>query len=439
MTPTVGNMNLQMLQTQTKSVFGQLTSAYGGEYSSYINTIFNSLPASEIQALVEGEMNSDQQAQVITSLQNKIGNALTQILGMIGANESAKASKETAEQERKAEQANEELKQKKAELDEKLKEVQGGIEYQNNRINLAVDNLEVAQALIEEKKQEINRIIEQIVAQQELLKAEKDPEKQVSILENIQALSCQIETLVLDTTQVEETINHESQEVADAYTEIETAKGNTVDITAEGQAVVTEGTQQIASTAQESAATQVTGVANNATGAALETAAAAASSNMFTAAEAPDLYMKASDQLGAGATRTASALLNLQTLRQGIGALAECSDILTNFDNSIGSLLGDFENCIGGWNSSIDSVITSLGTIGADSSIYAENAALEAAVMTDLTNIDAQQAQKTAPSMEDQLTTEAGKEMEYTFQPAQAEQSENNLLTPKVKVTPFGI
>ena len=159
---------------------------------------------------------------------------------------------------------------------------------------------------------------------------------------------------------------------------------------------------------------------------------------MFTAAEAPDLYMKASDQLGAGATRTASALLNLQTLRQGIGALNGCSQLLSNFDNSIGSALGDFENCIGGWNTSLESTITSLGSLGIDSSIYAENAALEEAVMTDLGNIDLEQLQseqnpeEETPSMMDLITTEYGKE-KFEFQ------TENDLLTPRVKITSFGI
>ena len=121
--------------------------------------------------------------------------------------------------------------------------------------------------------------------------------------------------------------------------------------------------QQAAEVTTEVTQTGVTGGTNKATGIAAEKAANAASSNVFTGTSvAPKLYQLAQDQSAAGNTRISSIAGNINRIAQGIGGLNNATQIIGNFQNTIGAAVDNYATAYGSWNTAVEPVITSIGS-----------------------------------------------------------------------------
>ena len=115
---------------------------------------------------------------------------------------------------------------------------------------------------------------------------------------------------------------------------------------------------------QDNASSQVTAVSENTPAAqAAQKAGEAASTNMFTASKAPQLFQVSVDQKAASTTRISGSTNNLQTLQQGIGRLNSSNEALTGFDGNLQAQLSAFDTAIGAWDNAIDPMIRSIGSV----------------------------------------------------------------------------
>ena len=175
----------------------------------------------------------------------------------------------------------------------------------------------------------------------------------------------------------------------------------------------------VAKTGQEGTINEVTAVE-------AEASAQAAGSNVVSGATiAPKLYRIANDQQQAGNTRLSGIQGNINQLAQGIGNLSNSKSIVRDFKYSIGNSLGNYGKAIGAWDTSIQPVIQSIGSIAVVGTALED---LDNAVETDLTTLNANPVQNNEEENEEKDNTSDDK-------------SNNNLEfeTPKVKLSGFGI
>ena len=426
MTQGIGSSEYNALIGQMQGIFGQLSSMGAIKGGSYLNSIWG--VAGNVEGLVTGN-----DAQKASALQGLINNVLS-IVEKLGNQEAARARKEVKEGEKKAQELTEEQKKALSELDQSLEEIGSDIDNQRSIVDTANGTLDASQQKLEEKQELINEIIEQIQEKQQELASTTNPETQKAILSEIQGLSGQIAGIVAEIETIQTDIQAAAESVEQAVIEIETAKGNSIEVQENGTLKVSElaeqGAQEVAKTSQ----TQAAGVQNGITAKALEAAATASSSNLFTAAEAPKLKASAIDNGNACGIRTDGALRNLRTLMQGIGGLNENINRLNTFKNAIGGALEAFNGCVGDYNTKIEPLITSIGSFLGDGGVTASTAALDAAVQTDLQNIDSKLSDETPVEEEPAEDSE-----EQDKEPAQSGNI-NELLTPNVElINPFEI
>lgn len=422
MTQIGSSTEYKALLNQMQGVFGQLSSMGVIKGGTYINTIWGA--AGDVEALVTG--NDTQKASAIQSLINK---ALS-LVEKFGNQEASRARKEVQEGKKDAEKLAEEQEKSLADLNQSLEDIGSDIDNQRSIVDTANGTLDVSQQELEEKQELINEIIEQIQKKQQELASTTNPETQKAILSEIQGLSGQIAGIVAEIETIQTDIQAAAESVEQAVIEIETAKGNSIEVQENGTLKVSElaeqGAQEVAKTSQ----TQAAGVQNGITAKALEAAATASSSNLFTAAEAPKLEASAIDNGNACGIRTDGALGNLRTLMQGIGGLNENINLLNTFKNAIGGALETFNGCVGDYNTKIEPLITSIGSFLGEGGVTASTSTLDAAVAADMQAIDARLSNDESAEVSEEASEE----------PDGGEDNLSNLLTPDVElINPFEI
>ncbi len=374
------NTDLQSVFSQVSNLLNKLPSDSSGSSSFNAEEFFqlgNLLNGSTSGTTSSSGTSSDNTANTIQTTINKVMSLIDKI-----TNQEAKAaSNEIKKNKQAADELKKEQENAKAELSQNIENIEAEIATENETVINSTASLEEVNEQLAEKQEQINEIVKQIEEQQQLLASAKTPEEKAAILGTIQGLSGQIGELVGNIGDLQEQVASLSQAVETSVTNIETAKGNAVTIQEDGEMKITQLVQEGANLVTTNTSSQVQGVTNTVTGKALEAAAETASSNMFSASTAPQLYRAANDQSTAGQTRTSGSLTNLQTVLQGIGGLQDNLSLLTNFETSIGNALSEFSGAVGSWNTAIDPIITSIGSF---ETVQSGNEELQAAVTSDL-------------------------------------------------------
>lgn len=428
MTKVGSNSEYQALISQLQGTFGQLSSMGAIKGGSYLNSVWG--VAGNVEALVDGD-----ESQKSSAIQGLINNVLS-IVEKLGNQEAARARKEVKDGEKAAQQLSEDQKQALTELNNGLEEIGNDIENQGSIVDTANGTIDASQAELIEKQEKINDIIKQIQQKQQELTQTTDPEKQKAILTEIQGLSGQIAVIVAEVETIQTKVQAAAESVEQAVVEIETAKGNAVEIQENGTLKVTELAQQGAQEVAETSQTQAAGVQNGVVAKALE--AQAAASNFIPVAggaASAKLSQTAVDQEMASGVRTAGALGNLRTLMQGIGGLTENTNLLVTFQNAIGSALDVFDRYVGDYNTKIEPLITSIGSFVGDGDIAVTKSELDSAVEADLSNIEARLSGEDSKPEEE---AEEGSE-EDPVEAALKDAEATSLYTLNVELNPFEI
>lgn len=371
---------------QLSGIMGQLGSLTGDaqlcNFSGSIFTISNSIE----------QVKSDDTSTKVNGIMNLVGQAVG-LLEKLG-NIQASARQKVESDKKKANDVEKEAKRTEKELNKSLKEIGKNIDEQSDIVINATEEMTEAQEKLNETQEQINEIIKQIQEKQAKLAETTDPNEQKALLDEIYALGMSITNLTAISVDIQEAFDETSETIAKAYTEIETAKGNSIQVEENGQQQIIKSVQDATATTQDIATTQADGVKNIATGEAL--VAGSAVSNIIPVAGtivSTTTSQKAAELIAAGTTETTGSISNLKDLAVGIGRIDNNTKLIKTFNKTIGGALDNFDGLIGGWNTVVEPLITSLGTLGVEG-VYATQAqSLAETVRTDKDTISKYQEQ----------------------------------------------
>lgn len=410
---------LMGLLSQIDSMGGSSAGSFGvGSIFSIQNNI-EQIKSDDAQTKVNGIMNLANQA---LNLIKKIGNL------------QAAAQEKVKKNSKEADDLVQDTEKTKAELNQSMFDIGEEIEAQSDIVKDATTQMEKAQEDLNKTQEQINEIIKQIEEKQAELANTTDPEKQKALLDEIYGLGISITELTASTEEIQEAFDTASETIIKAVDNIETAKGNSVEIQTEGQQQIVKGAQDATQVATETGATQASGVTDIATGEAIVASGTATSlipgAGVIISTTAAQ---KGQELIAAGTTKTTGSVGNLQKIAQGIGGLQNNATLLSTFENAIGKALKSFDDMVGGWNNVVTPLITSLGTLGVESAYNTSAQELTKTVLKDQETIAEYQEQN--PTTQNQ-TTETNTEGTVLTSNSEEGKKPYELQTPKFS---FGI
>lgn len=422
---TINSSEFNSTVNQLQSVFRQMGTSSMGESSTYINSVFNI--GDSIGQIATG--NENQKAAGVQNLIDQAMNLVNKLVNIqADANNKVKADKE------KAEKVSEKATQTEQELNSSMQEISQEIEGQTQIVKDATATIQEKQEALAAKEEKINQIFTQIQKLQEDLKNATTIEQKRQLLNQIGVLGAEITSLMADFSSYQETLETASSTVEGAFTAIETAKGNAVQKQQDGKLKIVENVQEATKATTSTASTQAEGVKNISLGTALEGAAAGEAIIPFVGATlASNTAQKGAELISAGTVETTGSVSNLNKLLQGIGNISNNTQLLSTFKTAIGGALGNFNTNIGSWNTAVQPLITSIGTI-ATSKIGEQAATLQTAVKTDnqtLDKLEKGETQKDKPKVSIINPNGETQNTNLTDDP-------HSLVTPTIKLS-FGI
>lgn len=369
--------------SELNNLYAQLNQISGGQVGSQTfakgSVSFNDVAwfSNAVQGL-DSDSSPEQKASTIQGLVQK---ALS-LFDKLASREAKAAQQEVKNETKKTEELLKKSQELGMTLEGKFSDISSSIDSQTEIVTDAVKLIDETKKSLEEKQKEIEAIVAQIEAKQKELATASTPEKQAAKLAEIQGFAQQIADIGISIEADNENLKNLSAAVEDTNKEIETATQNMTVVEQDGAGQIQQLAQEAGRNTTEVTTTNVTGGTNQATSAAAEAAANAASTNIFTGTSvAPKLQQVAQDQGSAANIRLSSIASNINKIAQGIGSLNNATNIISSFQNSIGSSLDNYATQIGSWNTAIEPVITSIGSFAN----IAEGATeLDQAVKTDL-------------------------------------------------------
>ncbi len=429
------NSNIQEL-AQLKQMLNTNGFCIPSGAEPYINSVFGVTEG--IGGIVSGDEN--QRALGIQSI-------LSNIMSLLGNLGEAQAAKQDVDKNNKGVKSVEKsINLTEEDITKNLSAIQANIETEQTNLNNANDKIAESQKKLQEKQEELNKILEAIEEKQNLLASKTNPQEQAAIISEIQGLTGQLVEIAAFITGIQNDVQTQSEAVETSFEIIEDLKGDVVEKTQNGEIQITQNYQKAASELQNNVNTNIKGEQNKLISDAEKEAASAASSNIFTGASiAPKLYRASIDQSMASMTRKTGAGINLTQIMDGIGRLSNVSNILTNYNTAIGSSLETIDGIIGSWNSNIEPLIKSIGTLTQDGGVSNIAESLNNATSQDLQALGADSSNENKENFSPlrtyadennndsmNLYKTSNKQPGYYFDP-------NELITPNVKVKQFGI
>lgn len=362
---------------QLQGLFNQFGgSSAMGAAGGYVNSIFN--VAGSVGMIAQG--NDAQKAQGIQNLVNEAMSLLQKILSP-----EAEAQQKVTSDAQGAGEVKNSTQKVKAELKASMAKTEAQIDAQTEIAKNATETIENAKAELQKKQEEINKIIEQeIQTLQKQLAAATEPEEKLRLLGEIGAANAKIAGHLEGIESYQTIITNAETSVTQAYAEIEAATAESDQAQAEAQTKITTDVQKAAETTGKVVKTQADGVKNESLGAALEAAGAAEVIIPFVgAALSSTTIQKGTELIAAGGIEILGSVTNIGTLFQGISEVKNNSLLLSKFTKTIGGALNEFNGAIGGWNTTIESTITSLGSLTGEGGYKAQSEQLNAYISED--------------------------------------------------------
>lgn len=426
------------VSTELNNLFAKIqqvgsSSSNGGKLqgSDFTNCIFD--VANSAGAFSENATPEEKASAV-----QKLVNQALSIFNKIANNESKTAKKEVSAQTKATQKLLAKSQKLGAELDGSLTNIQSNIESQTAIVTDAQKLLKETQKSIEEKQNEIQKIVEAIEEKQKELAAATTDEDKAAILQEIKGLAQGIADIGLSIKDESEQVDNLTKAVDDTTKDIEASTQQLAETQAEGLEELSEEYQRANQANSDIIKTSVTAAENKATGAAAQNTAQTTSVNPITGATiASKLYQIANDQNMAATTRLTGIAGNISTLAQGIGGLSNATEVLSSFQNSIGSALNGYADIVGQWDAQINPVLISLGSFDILATGLEE---LNTVVDTDMTTlgVDTNNSETKAGQTE---KTEKTKDINVNEKPQENSNAEtlNTVKYDIKKLQPFGI
>ena len=388
-----------------------------------------------------GSDNPDQQANAVQSLVNNIMGMLSKL----GDGEAAAASSEVNSNQNSANKTVSFTEKEKSSINEKLESNSSQIESENKTLETAGKDAAELQKQIEEEQKKIQESLQNINTLQQQLGAETDPVEQKKLLSAITneltAMNGSF-TLVAD---LKTKLSDNCSQVEGAGKNLEKLATDSAETVENGANRLKELSGQAQQDAQKNTQTQTKAPINAATSAELASAAAAASSNIFTGSTvAQKLYRSSTDQGIASSVREAGAVEVWTKISQSISNVVGSFNTISAYDNTIGSAFKGSEGLIGSWANTLQPMITSVGSI--ETLQQDVEGKLQPAISKDNNTVDAQLEKegKTVDTKSQETSTDiAAKGLIASMTGGAAnsmvaKEQVNNLETPKVQIQ-FGL
>lgn len=334
---------------------------------------------------------------------NGIMNIVNQAMGLIEklGNLQASAQNRVKNDKEKVEEVKKEAEATEAEITNSLDNIGDNIDAQSKVVEKATEEMTKAQEELNNAQAQIDETIKQIQEKQEKLKNTTKAEDQKRILEEIYNLGMSISDLTAIAVDYQEQFDEANQTVTDAYTQIETAKGNAVKVETEGNKAIVKSVADATEAGSDTAATQADGIKNITTGQTLQVSASVSGAIPVAGTIiSTEASKKATDLITTGTTETTGSFTNLKELAAGIGKIGNNTKLIETFNTAIGGALESFDGLIGGWNSLVDPIITSLGTLSPEGDYATQAQALSETVLKDQDTIAKYQENNPTPETE---------------------------------------
>ena len=352
---TINTQNVKMFTQEVEQMLGQIGGA-SGDYS-FVNSIFTSVEQFQSE---DGSV----KASGWQNLANGIMGLVEKIISLLSTNESAKASQDVKNNSKKADDSLKSIQESSDTIQAGLDEFNENVNMQTEIINGAKEEIEKDNEKLAKEQEAVQQILAQIEERKkELEAAQNDPNKNpAEILGVISELSGELQAHIDAINELKKDIENLSAISITALSAVEDTANIAKELQEREQSNTDANAADLKTTAGEVLQTEATGVVNETTSVETEALGDAASSNAFTMSAAPKLFQVASDQGTAGVTRISGAASALPQLQVGIGGLLNNTTLLGAFANAVGSSTNDFSNLVGGFNTILESAITSVGS-----------------------------------------------------------------------------
>ena len=440
-------VQLQNLSMQTANGFrgasieGMLNQYFGSTScgnTSYLGNVLAGINSIE-------QIGSDDAQQQANGVQSLVNNIMSMISNLVGTGEASAAGSEVAKNTQNTNKTVTATEAQVTKLQSNFEGIQQNIETENQKIKTANKNAEELQKELDKKQKEVEERLALINAYQQQLGATTDPVEQKNLLGAITKELGNLSGCFELINAIKEKLASSSKEVEQAYSKLAEYSTKANETQEEGVQNLENLAAQAQQNAQDNTKTQTTAPVNQATSAEAASAAAAASSNVFTGSSiAPKLYRLAADQGSAGSIREIGASTVWAQMAQGIGKLTNGAEILTSYNNTIGSALSRCEDLVGSWNNNLSPMIMSFGSI--DKVAQQIESELKPAVDQDTQKVDAEIEKQGIEYKEDTQKTDQFADIFMNSLRngtngsvgGSTEQQVNELKTPQVKVQ-FGL
>ena len=352
---TINAQNVKMFTQEAEQMLGQMGGATG-DYS-FVNSIFTSVEQLQSE---DGSV----QASGWQNLANGIMGFIEKIISLLTNNESSNASNEVKSETKKANDAAKKIQESNDAIQQGADEFNEKFNIQTEIINGAKEEIEKDNEQLAKEQQAVQEILAKIEEQKkELEAAQNDPGKNpAQILNAISENSNELQIHIDAIGKLKADIEKLSAISVSAFAAVEETANLAKELQEKEQDNISNIFVDIQNNAGNVVITEATGITNGVTSVEVGALAEAASTNALTASTAPKLYQISEDQGSAGTTRISGASSVLPQLQAGIGGLLDNTTLLGDFANAVGSSTSDFSNLIGGFNTMLESTITSVGS-----------------------------------------------------------------------------
>lgn len=370
------DLNAQSILNNAMSMLTQIgAGSYSvgnaGSSSNYVNSIFT-LTQSGMEAI---EGNDQQKANSIAT----IVNGLMGMLSSISYSETTKANQNNKKNDKLIDEINEQNEGVVQATEAKVQEITSSIATSENQIldaMKAIEELGGDKGLIETANAQLQEQLNIIEENKAILNGEKDGDKKAA-LAAIEGASAQITTLVGNVQGYQALIEAQNTVVADAVDNISQQITNSATVIEEGLGKVQANIASMQKEAGVNTQVAVEGGVDKATGEGLEKAGNAMTKTPATAATGTQAIVKGGIKSNTGNAKIEGATQNLSKITTSIGQMNSDLTSLANLTNAIGSLGEGTIELVGQYESSLNPVITAIGSLA---NIESGNDALTGAI-----------------------------------------------------------
>ncbi len=301
-----------------------------------------------------------QKVSTITNMAQKV----LSIFSDLSTNDEAKAAKDVTKNDKSIDENGKKIEETYSALNDRLQEILEKCDGNKGLIDNALKTIEELggdKGKIKEKQEELDKQLE-IIEENKAKLNDPNCEDKKSALAAILGAVGQINTLVQSVQEYQSQIEEQTQVVNNAVQEVQQDAEAMQGIIAEGVEDAQTLTQNVSEKTMETAVEQANGIQKTTLGTAQISAGTAAEANPFTAATGARLIASGTSKVGGGKDLMIGAINGFKELAQNSANINSGLENFVNFAQGIGQYSSGIVDLAGAYNSTVEPMITSIGS-----------------------------------------------------------------------------